>query len=418
VPEDFISPPFDLDAERAATLEMANDLLREGVAALATDRRLPTLVDSIMAAAERQTGACSSALFVHKPEVDQLRLVAVRLSGEYAGCIHAARLAGIPEFVAAAQHRSWQYLLRYRTTLIRPVEPDGCAMPETLEMHRRLGHRTLAWVPVRAGDALLGFIGLAWREEGYRPRAEQAALVLTLAQQMALTMELMQLGEDARRAAVQREQELAERARADERSRMARDIHDSLAQSFTSIAMQTETLLAQIGMGDRHRRTLERIAETARHGIAEARATALALLPLENRVAALDDMLEGLARRCTIQDGMACAFESQGAPELLPLSVQEAILRIAQEAINNALRHSGGTRVDICLEYLPLAVRLRVRDDGQGIGSQETRPGGMGLKGMRLRAEQLGGSFHRAAALPTGTEIEVILPVTPAGETT
>jgi signal transduction histidine kinase len=127
-------------------------------------------------------------------------------------------------------------------------------------------------------------------------------------------------------------------------------------------------------------------------------------------VGALDEALEGLARRCTVQGGMACDFHVEGEPTLLALDVQEALLRIAQEAISNALRHSGGTRVDVTVRYAGEQIALSVGDDGGGLCVDGQVVCGMGLRGMRQRTQELGGRFEARRAAPQGTLIEVLLP--------
>jgi signal transduction histidine kinase len=280
--------------------------------------------------------------------------------------------------------------------------------PGATEWHRRRGRTEALAFAVKVGAEPLGVIGLSFTDRS-KMTDVQEHLVRTLSNQFALAVQMNDLAEQAKRAAVDRE---TGRAIAAERSRMAGEIHDSLAQAFTSIALQTEALLSEVGEESPLRESLSVVEETARIGLAEARSSVLALRPVGDKPGDLDLALESLANRCTIPGTLACSFRS--GPVSCPLSAdaRDTALRVAQEAVANALRHAKAKRVDIHYEAVDGWMKLIVRDDGVGIRNV-TPPArsGVGISGMRARAAALGGTLTvEAAADGRGTEVRLATP--------
>lgn len=397
---------------RAAELARANRILRDAAARVAAATDLRSIATIFMREALRASDASAGALFLERS--GGFEMVMMAEDGVFVDELNLENnpcTASVYEASRDPRNRLYARLRAGQAEWRWMDAAESEWIPEELDYHRNAGHQAVWHIPFAAEGKVIGVLALAFRSLS-TPIAIVTETVGALANQISVGLELTAL------AARLRDSEVRE-AVSNERSRMARDIHDSLAQSFSSIAMQTEALLAGVGEGDRLRRTLERIADTARLGIGEARATALALRPLDNRLGALDEALEGLARRCTVQGGMACSYRTAGTPALLALDIQEALLRIAQEAISNALRHSGGTRVEVVVRYAEDRVTLAVGDDGRGLSCQgggETACG-MGLRGMRQRTQELGGRFAALRAVPQGTLIEVSMPTGAADET-
>ncbi|MDE3011097.1 MAG: sensor histidine kinase [Pseudomonadota bacterium] len=392
------------EQSRAAELARANRILRDTAASVAAATDLRSIATIFMREALRASDASAAALFLERS--GGFEMVMVAEDGVFQDGMTLENNPCTAEIYAASRdpaNRRYARLRAGQADWRFMASPDDDWEEGELQYHREAGHQAVWDVPFAADGKVIGFLCLCFRGMA-TPVAIVTETVGALANQISVGLEMTAI------AARLRDSEVRE-AVSNERSRMARDIHDSLAQSFSSIAMQTEALLAGVGEGDRVRRTLERIADTARLGIGEARATALALRPLENRIAALDEALEGLARRCTVQGGMACDFRTDGKPRLLGLEVQEALLRIAQEAISNALRHSGGTRVDVTVSYAEDCIALSIRDDGSGLCINFAQASGMGMRGMRQRTQELGGRFEAVRGQPKGTRIEVVLPL-------
>lgn len=200
-----------------------------------------------------------------------------------------------------------------------------------------------------------------------------------------------------------------------ERSRMAREIHDSLAQGLTSISLQLECARDEVARQPaRAAEHVELARGMVRESLREARRTVWNLRPLALGESDLAGALRRVAAELTGQSAIACSHEIDGTPRPLPPDHEAALLRIGQEALTNAIRHARPKRVAVQLRYAPECVTLCVRDDGRGfdLGAISARIGsGFGLLGMRERAAVLAGSLAIDSKPGEGTEVSVTLPV-------
>lgn len=197
-----------------------------------------------------------------------------------------------------------------------------------------------------------------------------------------------------------------------ERERLARDIHDTLAQGFTSILLLLDALEDELpaGGGPAARRHLDLIRGSARDNLAEARALVTAATPVDLRGLPLPEAVVRLAERVSDETGIVARHEVSGRPRALPVRAEVVLLRAAQEALSNVRKHARATEVLVRLNYAGEAVDLEVRDNGVGFdpdaeACREPHGGsGFGLAGMRRRVEQAGGSLRVHSAARTGTE--------------
>ncbi|MFI5993686.1 sensor histidine kinase [Streptomyces sp. NPDC051362] len=216
-----------------------------------------------------------------------------------------------------------------------------------------------------------------------------------------------------------------------ERERLAHEIHDTLAQGLSSIQLllrAAQRLLPPDSPAAPH---LEQARSTAQDNLAEARRFVRALTPPGLDGGSLGAALERLCRAPAV-GGPAVRFSVSGPPAALPTPYEVALLRIAQSALGNTLRHARADRAEITLSFMDTAVALDVVDDGVGFAPGEVGPysgggdedrtdGGFGLPAMRSRAESLGGTFTVESAPGQGTAVAVTLPLPaaakPAGNT-
>jgi signal transduction histidine kinase len=197
-----------------------------------------------------------------------------------------------------------------------------------------------------------------------------------------------------------------------ERERLAREIHDTLAQGFTSVLLLLEAAETALESDSAAaRRHLARARETARENLAEARALVAALTPPDLSRTSLPDALRRIVERADAEPGLRAVLEVTGTPYGLPAEIEVALLRAAQEALTNVRRHSGASRVDVTLGYGVGGVGLRIRDDGRGFDATALSEGGYGLAGMRARADRIGGAVSIEAAPGRGVSIRVDVPV-------
>jgi signal transduction histidine kinase len=199
-----------------------------------------------------------------------------------------------------------------------------------------------------------------------------------------------------------------------ERSRVARELHDTLEQGLAGIALQLEAVGGSLAASPEYarqsldvaRRMLQYSQEEARRSVMDLRAQALESRDL---VGALTDLVEQTARSA----GIAAQVTVEGSPRRLDAFDEHHLLRIGLEALTNALKHSGARRVDILLRFDPDAVELTVRDDGRGLAALEpgAQPAGhFGLLGIRERVDKLGGVLHLNGPAGAGTVLSVRVP--------
>ena len=225
----------------------------------------------------------------------------------------------------------------------------------------------------------------------------------------------------ARRAEESRESE-ARRKVAEERVRIARELHDLVAHQIT-LANAQATVAAHLfeTRPDRARASLDELVTTTRHALDDLRAT-VGLLHQRDDAPAPTEPSPGLAQLSTLAEsfrraGLAVSVRHDGAARPLPPAVDLAAYRIVQEALTNVRKHSAAGSAEVCLNWDPEQVTITVTDDGGGSGRPPDGPPGYGLSGMRERATAAGGSVTATARPEAGFRVTAHLPV-PAAEAT
>jgi len=232
-----------------------------------------------------------------------------------------------------------------------------------------------------------------------RLTAEELRLLGTIGLQVGVAIERARLAEES-----------AMLARADERTRLAREIHDTLAQGLTALALQIETALRNVGRDpDRVRERLEKALATARSNLDEARrsvenlrAGALAGKPLVQALAAL-------AREFTSESGIRVEFESNGACEL-SLPVEAELYRISEQALANVRQHANARTVRMTIACTRRYATLTIADDGAGFDVRRVAAGRHGIEGMRERARIAGGTLRITSRRRKGSTVVARVP--------
>jgi signal transduction histidine kinase len=196
---------------------------------------------------------------------------------------------------------------------------------------------------------------------------------------------------------------------ATERERLAREIHDTLAQGFTSIVALAQAvepeLDSDIAAAKRH---VERIRTTARENLAEARAMVAELSPTALHDGSLPAAIQRQCDRLSAESGIAATIHIDGDLPPLGMATDVVLLRATQEAFANIRKHSQASTVTVALSPVDCGVRLSVADNG--IGLADTHAEGFGLRGMRARATQVGGTMSVTATPGGGTTVTVEVP--------
>ncbi|MEO3855267.1 sensor histidine kinase [Acrocarpospora sp. B8E8] len=189
-----------------------------------------------------------------------------------------------------------------------------------------------------------------------------------------------------------------------ERERLAGEIHDTLAQGFTSIIMLIQAAQSRPDPA----RHLELAVQTARENLAEARGLIAALAPAQLDGSTLDDALRRLTERLGEETGLTVACTVEGESRPLPPSTEVVLLRTAQEGLANVRRHAAASAARLSLRYAPDQVALTIEDDGTGFDPAAST--GYGLRGMRTRIEQQGGTLTVTSAPGAGTSLRITHP--------
>jgi PAS domain S-box-containing protein len=260
------------------------------------------------------------------------------------------------------------------------------------------GAKKLLAVPILAEGRVRGMVTV--RHAARLPyRTEEVELAQALAHQVMLAIRLTEVGEQSRQAAV-----LAER------NRMARDVHDTLAQGFTGVIVQLEAAEYAISEGDREDadQHLRQAGELARSSLSEARRSVHALRPQALEEVNFWEALKGIIKNTTVGTTLQTGFETKGDVPTLPLAWQENLLRIGQEALSNTLKYAHAKQFWAQFTSTAEELCLELSDDGYGFRINE-RHDGVGLSGMRERVQEMGGELRVLSSPGNGTKIIVIL---------
>jgi PAS domain S-box-containing protein len=261
----------------------------------------------------------------------------------------------------------------------------------------REGIRQVVSIPLLAKGKLNGALYLA--TAGVRAfDPEQLALLAGIGQQVGVAVENARLYDQAERS-----------AQVAERSRLARELHDSVTQSLYSMTLYAEACARLLNAGQLREAAehLREMRDTAQEALREMRLLIFELRPpaLEKRglAAALQARLEAVETR----GGMQAELHVEGKEKLQP-AVQEELYHIAMEGLNNALKHAKAHRVQVSLRFEPDSTYLEVCDDGGGFDPGIGRSGGgYGLSGMAERAQRIGGILHIESSPGKGTSVSV-----------
>jgi signal transduction histidine kinase len=383
----------------AVELSKANEALRGCLDALATVPKLDESVGRVMASITCQLGAASSTLQLCNFEDNALNLEFVFQDGR----VVSPEEVSYPEPWRSIPLEEERFAsLGDRITVRRVADPRE-PIPDS---HRRylleLGIKTVLVVPLVSLNQAVGRLTFRFTDDrSFRPA--ELEIARALASQASLAVQLTRLAEAARESAVLEERRL-----------LAGEIHDSLAQNFATVSMQLSAAEDAINTGRSDGLSyVKRANELARFGLAEARRSALCLQAATIEECGLIEALELLVERSNVSGRVSCTFVSHGIrDENLPLSAQQHLLRITQEAISNALRHAKPTAINVSLRLLGSNLVLEVTDNGSGIRRVKLEPKtGFGFVNMRRRVEKLSGLLELRTALGHGTSIVVSLPI-------
>lgn len=264
------------------------------------------------------------------------------------------------------------------------------------------GLRYHASIPLYAHGKKLGVLNVAsqdWRELS----PDDLRLLYTVGDLLSIAIERARLFEKSRQLGA-----------LEERNRLAREIHDTIAQGMTAIALHLESaeaLLDAAATPERIQRAIHQALALTRANLEEARRSVLDLraAPLEGRT--LGDALSELCQSLQQDSRARISFQATG-DRPLPPRLEAGLYRIAQEALNNIRNHAQASQVIVELLVTPRQITLTIEDNGRGFDLAHIPPDRFGLTGLNERARLLGGTFGLESELGEGTRVEVRVPVT------
>jgi len=428
---EFVGAVMDITGrKRAAEALRASEHLARGqldalthtLDALAQESDPDRLLEHVLRTIVERSGAHSVSAWDRHEDGQWLDLIAVVEDGRFQSrndTLHpAARLR-----MLAQSHPVWSEVIRTGLHVVledldqpsarmrvgsEPAAPWHAVMEDAdpdpsigrLKKHLRdLGVRSILCVPMLIAGKVAGIIGIRFIDQRAF-RREEIELTRALAHQAMLAIQLMRVSQQSRQVAVTAE-----------RNRLARDIHDTLAQGFTGVIVQLEAAAdanskSLAREADEH---LSRAADLARDSLKEARRSVLALRPQALEEQSLWEALQSLIRKMTAGTSLRPKFIRQGEPRSLPPDWDENLLRIGQEVLTNALRHARASEFRACLAFGSSQVRLELSDNGSGF-DPSNRHDGFGLLGMKERAEAMGGQLTIESAPGKGAAILLVLP--------
>jgi PAS domain S-box-containing protein len=274
-------------------------------------------------------------------------------------------------------------------------DPRAPQAVRTNNLHAYIG------VPMRAKGKVLGVFSV-FGEAGHQFCVEEMTLLASIADQVGVAVEHTRLHQQAEQLAVM-----------EERERLARDLHDSVTQSLYSLTLFAEAGQRLIRSGDLERAEgyLARLGETAQDALKEMRRLVYELRPpaleREGLVGAIQHRLGAVERRVGVKAHLLVDDMIK-----LPASVEEGLYHIAQEALNNTLKHAAATSVTVRIRVVDEQVELEVVDNGIGFDPDTAgNGGGMGLVNMQERAKELGGTLRTVSTPGEGTKVSVSVKV-------
>jgi len=368
------------------------DVMMRSLDVLATEAAPEKFIAEMLRTIGQHLHARGVLLWLRNQEDDSLRLHLVIEDDQ--------QVEPDPEHPFVKDPQAWKRSLQEMLFTKGPVvcddiEQDSRIGPEFREYLMNRGRKKFLAIPMFVLGEVRGFIGIQHVERGaYRP--EEIELAQALAHHVMLATHVAELAEQRRHAVVFQE-----------RTRMARDIHDTLAQGFTGVIIQLDTSVEALRDEEPEEaaKHIGRARELARESLTEARRSVHALRPQALENATFADALRAIITNTTAGTSLHADFQLKGEPRELQPAVEENLLHIGQEALSNALKHARATKFRARLSFDSHAVRLELHDNGRGFVVDCANGEGIGLIGMRERAEQIGATLAVTSKPGKGTKI-------------
>jgi PAS domain S-box-containing protein len=373
------------------------DVMMRSLDVLATEAAPEKFIGEMLRTIGQNLGAVRVLLWLRDPHDDSLRL---HLAME-----KDRQIPPDPKHPLINDPRGWRKIAFLQEMLFTKspmvcddIQNESRISPEFRDYLVSWGAKRFMTVPMFVTGELRGFIGIQ-HAEASAYRADQIELAQALAHHVMLAVRGQELVEQQRQAAILKE-----------RTRMARDIHDTLAQGFTGVVVQMEAAEEALFEEDPDNavRHVRRARDLARDSLAEARRSVHALRPQALERAPFADALKAIIKNTAAGTSLRTDFRIKGMPRELGPAVEENLLHIGQEALTNALKHARASEFKARLCFDSNQVRLELQDNGDGFSVDKVNGGGFGLIGMKERAEHIGAQLEVSSAPGSGTKIVAV----------
>lgn len=399
-----------LDLERAGRTEANRrrevaEGLRETLAVLNSDSPLQKTLNFIISQACRLMQCDASSLFqLESPEGPLAIRAACGLDPAYTtGVRFSPGRGGAGRALAERKPFAVPDAGEFIHALMRDPSPGAREDREGLQRMIETGYRAILSVPLIVQNEGYGGITLYYRSPR-RFSDEEVQLATSIGVQAAMAIENARLRAQAEQTAAFAE-----------RNRLARELHDSVTQSLYSVTLYAEAAARLLGAGKtveaaEHMREL---GTTAREALREMRLLIFELSPPALETGSLADAIQTRLDAVESRGGMAVQFHVEGT-ERLGKECRQELYQIAQEALNNALKHSRAQAVKIHLQFGEKETRLEISDDGVGFKLElAQKSGGLGLRSMRERVQRIWGTLSVDSIPAGGTKVSVVMPTSP-----
>ncbi len=388
---------------RATELARANQALKQTLDVLATDPEIDEVLGHVLTVITQVLEGTVSTLWLRDRDDETAKLHLVFKDGRLvSGAESGHRLAG--QTLSLSRQDLFAFAVFRRGRPVWHEVATSEALDETARTYlQQQGVKALLGIPLILADKAIGAIVVRFSELRQFGSVE-LELAQGLAQQATLALQLTRLAEQARKAAI-----------TEERNRMAREIHDTLAQGFTGVLIQLQAA-KQVLNGAHQEATqhLESAIALARVGLTEARRSVQGLRPQLLRDGNIVTALDQLVRQLATDSLVRIHFSSNGDAQRLSWSpdIESNLLRISQEAVTNAMKHSGANQINVRLSAGPEAVQLAIEDNGAGFDPHvNSLSRGFGLISMQERADRIGGDLTILTKPGAGTKVHLLLPI-------
>jgi PAS domain S-box-containing protein len=366
--------------------------------ALAKESAPDRLVEHVLRTITQQLGAHSSSIWLRDEETGLVSFEFAFEEGKLLTRSDAA-LAKISPTLRIEDVWPWPEVFRTGKPSVLEDIREGRSFPWRDHV-LSLGVVTILIVPMLIAGQVEGVVGIRFTKKRSF-RTEEMDLAQALAHQATLACQLRRLSRQSRQAAV-----------VAERNRMARDIHDTLAQGFTGVIVQLEAVEEAMsqGLSAKAAEYVARAGALARESLQEARRSVRALRPQTLEENDLCEALQRLINQMTAGTGVQAVFNVRGQQPELPPEWEDNLLRIGQEVLTNVLRHAQAGKFKAGITFDTAELRLNLSDNGKGF-DPGGRHQGFGLQGIKERVKAMGGQLSIQTAKGEGTAVSIVLPM-------